>query len=60
MNTRMMSDEQLAELNGGIAPFVLLVGALVAMGGCSMSCTRTEADGSKTEVKGQVGNSSSK
>lgn len=59
MNTQMMSDEQLAELNGGVAPIVILVIAgFVAVGGGSCTCTHKKgADGSsETTVTTQAGN----
>lgn len=55
MNTAYMTDEQLAEVEGGIAPLLLLAAAVLTVGGCSASCTRKEADGTTTEVKVQIG-----
>jgi lactobin A/cerein 7B family class IIb bacteriocin len=58
MHVATMSDSELEAIEGGIAPLIVLAAAVLTIGGCSASCTRTSADGSSTKVEVQLGGNS--
>ncbi len=60
MNAALMSESELEMVEGGPIPLVVWGAAalLTMVGGCSVSCSHKEPDGTETTVEIQIGQNS--